>query len=856
MAREHDLIRRPQFASSRAVVWLGSLCSALLFVALFNYRPATFILEMEVRTKTCSFLQVRAKTGLHGDKPERITRLVDSRRNFQKVRFALHARTLSKIRLLLFRGPGSIELRAIKLLDPRRHREIPIPAEALSPNPDIASMTQAGDVIRLLSVPAAGGPQLLIKLPQQVKSLRSPDWGSLSLLGALALSLAGLFSLGRQRPEVPQVTTRMPVDGWVIAGLTLLYLVACGANLNGSSTAIWKYYADRELPRAGLLAGAVREIRSDEWMVQTPWIFSQARQRPSFPLTNRNVGDGLAPLLNNLPVHHWSMLFRPQMWGFLFFDLEHAFALNWNFKWFGLLLSGFLFFQVLDRNRLLVSLGGALFLLFSSYTQWWFSTPTCMPEMIAMIFFALWALATILNATTRLKIAGAGLVLLVALQQFVFCSYPGFQIPLLYFGFLTAAGLFLSVRDRRAIPTADPLRIFRYTILTLALLVVAGLAAFWLWEISGTLRLIANLVYPGQRFYTGGTVTWTTLLAPFLEWHLSEDHYPEGFGNVCESAGFLLLAPIVFLAVFSRGGRGDPILLAIVLFLASELWFVIVGIPPVIARYTGWSYVSGSRALLGFGVATIAGAVRLFAHRDQSTQGRLWPERELGLDAFVAGGVAVAFYLLLRPTNIRLGHFVTEEQIIGVAIFFVFIGYALFFRRVAQSWTLLVVPLICFNLLVNPVSRGLPGLTRNETLRRIQAVTQESPLAKWLLAGNNIRSFALSQLLKAGGGDVIGGTRCMPDRQLLRQLDPANQFAKIHDRYARVCFVPTNLPRPTFRLWFIDAYGIFLPLHGPWLSDLSVDNLVLVDQPPSLVRPPGFTSAGAKNGCYFYRRDQ
>jgi len=850
------LIRLQKLAPSRAILWLASLFSALLFVALFSYRPATFVLEMQVRTRTCSFLQISARTGIHGSKSERVTKFVDSRRNFETVRFPLHALTLSKIRLLLFRGPGSIELREIKLLDPRRHHEISIPLPAFSVISDIASVTQSGELVSVVSLPPAANPRLLITLPQQFKAMRSPDWGSLGLLGGLALSLEGLFSLGRRQRELPQITTRARVDRWVIAGISLLYLVACSANLNGSSTAIWKYYADRELPRTGLLAGSVREVRSDEWMVQTPWIFSQARQHPSFPATNRDVGDGLTPLLNNLPARHWSILFRPQMWGFFFLDLEHAFALNWNFKWFGLLLGGFLFFQVLDRGQWLVSLGGILLLLFSSYIQWWFSTPTCLPEMIAMIFFALWAFATILMATTRLRIAIAGLVLLLALQQFVFCSYPAFQIPLLYFAFLTAAGLVLSLRSHRGTPTAASLRIFRCAILTLALMMVAGLTAFWLWETSETLRLIANLVYPGRRFYTGGTVTWTTILAPFLEWHLSENHYPTGFHNVCESAGFLFLAPILFLIAFTRRGRGDAVFLAIVIFLAGTILFMTLGVAPVIARLSGWSYVSGSRALLPLGVGTIAGIVRLFGFKDQSTEERLRPGGKATFDAIGTGAVALVFYALLRLTNIRLAHFVTNEQVIGAAIFLSFAARAVFLRHVPQSWILLVVPIICFNLLVNPVSRGLPGLTHNQTLDRIQATTRESGSRSWLLAGNDLRSFALSQLLKAAGAHVMSGTRCTPDRLLLHTLDPDNRFATIHDRYARVCFLPADLPRPTFKLWYFDAYYIFLPFNGPWLSRLGVDNLVLVDQPPSLVRPLGFTLTGAKNGCYFYRRDK
>jgi len=50
-----------------------------------------------------------------------------------------------------------------------------------------------------------------------------------------------------------------------------------------------------------------------------------------------------------------------------------------------------------------------------------------MPEMISMLFFALWAVHTMRAVESRWAIGGAGLVLLISTEQFTFCSYPRFQ---------------------------------------------------------------------------------------------------------------------------------------------------------------------------------------------------------------------------------------------------------------------------------------------------------------------------------------------------------------------------------------------------------------------------------------------
>jgi hypothetical protein len=164
------------------------------------------------------------------------------------------------------------------------------------------------------------------------------------VLAAACVALLLTSSRGRLTADPFRGARDDLVRNIIVALLILLYVGTSAARWNGSSTALWRSLVDQQPPKAGLVAGTPKVIRSDEWLVHTPWIMSQANQSPAFPITNRNVGNGVMPLLTNLPVRHWTMLFRPQMWGFFVFDLERAFAFNWNFKWFGILLGGFLFF--------------------------------------------------------------------------------------------------------------------------------------------------------------------------------------------------------------------------------------------------------------------------------------------------------------------------------------------------------------------------------------------------------------------------------------------------------------------------------------------------------------------------------
>ena len=138
------------------------------------------------------------------------------------------------------------------------------------------------------------------------------------------------------------------------------------------------------------------------------------------------------------------MLFRPQMWSFFVTDFEHAFAFYWNFKWFSFLLGAFLFLRSIAQGNSVVGFFGALPLFFSAFIQWWFSTPTCMPEMIGAFFLALWSLGIIATAKLRWKIAGGAILLVASVAQFIFCAYPRFQIQLIHLGLFLVAGTLIA----------------------------------------------------------------------------------------------------------------------------------------------------------------------------------------------------------------------------------------------------------------------------------------------------------------------------------------------------------------------------------------------------------------------------
>jgi heme/copper-type cytochrome/quinol oxidase subunit 4 len=275
---------------------------------------------------------------------------------------------------------------------------------------------------------------------------------------------------------------------------------------------------------------------------------------------------------------------------------------------------------------------------------------------------------------------------------------------------------------------------------------------------------------------------------------------------------------------------------------------MVFGVPLWLARATGWSHVVSSRVILAVGVASIVGLVRHLA-LSASDEGRtkvFFP--------IAAAIVAILLFGCLWVANRHLGNFANRVEVMAAAIFFA-TAFVLIWKRFAiASCILLLAPSLYANGLVNPISRGLPGITKSRVYRWFATVHRHDPGAPWLVVGEeNDRSCSLGQYIEATGADVVGSTRCMPDRQMIAVLDPKNRFANVHNRYARICFIASNEAEPVFKLIATDNYRVLLPVRTEWLERLGVGYVVAVDQ-PNLPALEGFERVDEQRGFVLLRR--
>lgn len=134
----------------------------------------------------------------------------------------------------------------------------------------------------------------------------------------------------------------------------LFILTAC--KISGSSLGIYQtlFYGHSQKDPA-LLFNKPREIRSDEWVVNTQMVIAQKNN--DFKRINQNIGHGQdMSVVIDAPYREWSQVFRPQNWAFFVLPLEQAFAFKWWLLAYLLMLSCyFLVLALLPGRRLLAA---------------------------------------------------------------------------------------------------------------------------------------------------------------------------------------------------------------------------------------------------------------------------------------------------------------------------------------------------------------------------------------------------------------------------------------------------------------------------------------------------------------------
>jgi len=596
--------------------------------------------------------------------------------------------------------------------------------------------------------------------------------------------------------------------------LTLVVGVIC--KLHFSSIAMWDYYGEGPAAKpSGLIFGEPRGIRSDEWLVGTVWMMSQANSAQPLAAENRSVGAKTSALVVGMPTHHWSSFFRPLNWGFHFLPLEYALSWQWMMMSVGLLAALYMLCMRLTNGSQMLALAGCLWVYFSGFTQWWFAS---VANLLLTFSAACVSFSYLWTARTRAVLLISSLAFCYWALSFGLILYPPFQIVLGCLGVALLPLLSDYKGERSTISWQG-----RVAALALASLIPAVLLFIFIRENDALVAIMSKTVYPGSRVMLGGTFDYARYFSGFFDAVFTEKEFPRQYGNVCEASAFILLWPVVAVLVARLGSWGEK--LRTVLLLLYILWvsnWILLGTSESLAKLTLWSYVPTSRAVLGVGLASVLFTLSVVARKAKAGfRGTEWLVLACSVAAVSAFTIDFGSVVRGAMSQPSLWHAAAGSLLLLVAI--------LSGNRFAILVSVILAVVIP-NRAVNPLMSGFDSVIEDPLYKAVREVDPQRA-GLWAVFDTN----TAPQLVKTAGVRVINGVQYAPDIALYRKLDPSGRYKSVYNRYSNIAYLPgAEGAKPQFNLIQPDAWHLTVDPCHPAFRELHVDYIAFYSRRENL----------------------
>ena len=598
---------------------------------------------------------------------------------------------------------------------------------------------------------------------------------------------------------------------FVLSFLLLIMLVSF--KISGSSMGCWKLFlGDGE---SGIRLGEPRVWRSDEWGTLTPLCFRQ--QYNTLGAYNRYSQTLGSILTDNMLVYgqpSWDILtlFRPFYWGYLFFGSERGLSWFWCSRLIVLFLSWFELGMLITDGQKKISVMLSVCVSFAPFLQWWFAINGLVEMLIYGACFVLGSNYLVSRAFNPRKIAVA-VGMAVCAVGYVLTFYPTWMVPVAW-GFVP---LFLWVViwkfDRKVLRRVDVVPWLLVFVITAAGLTVLAVTS---WDV---IKAELNSVYPGNApSSSGGTGLWWMMKYPIsLVSRFSMNEL------IVENSSIICFAPagfILALWVIIKEKKKDPLLILLLgmnLFLA---WYYCVGIPKWLAKMLLLSFVNSNRGPQVLGFLRLTLFVRAVALKEKA------PKRWLAaLAAVISSAVPMRLALgftKYEPGGLRYEYFDTAEKILVVWAILAVVFYLLYRAR-KSKYTMAVLGVctvvLASSIWINPVAKGVPEITKSETMQQIRDLVKEDPQAIWLVVD---MAYPATNIPAMAGADCLNTTQTYPQKTRWETLDQEGEYEDIYNRY---CHIRASLGSKTM-LELVSTDYIEVTLSPEELKKLNIRYIV------------------------------
>lgn len=630
----------------------------------------------------------------------------------------------------------------------------------------------------------------------------------------------------------------------VFPGIVMLVAIAAVLlGLNGWSTGAMR---EEVTPShdSRVLLGVPRQVRSDEWNVQSVWAIAQVQQ--GLPTINRTFPYGMdATLPQDLPRRDWTVIFRPHLWGFLILPLDQAFAVKWWMLLVTLVISTYLAAVILASARPIIGALVAVGFSLAPFFQWWFLAPTIWPVV--------WGFAAIVGVEVAYRSPSRA-------TRIVWAAVVGFLTVVvgmgIYVPFIVPVAVIVAFWTLGRVVSEFRTRGPRRALLGVVPLVVAtvgasGALGAWLLSRAAVVSAFLGTTYPGPRVTPGGSAGPLDIVRTLA------DSFAQSLGargllgqNSSEGATFFLvglfLLPVVVVLIVRQRVDGVPWqIVGVVAALVVVAVFLFIPYTDLLGRLTGLNRATATRMRVGLGFASVLLTLFVVAQ----ARSRPWRDHRV---VIAAGSGALAYLATQTAIAWALGRRLPDQLTVAWAWWIVAIlGAAaillLGLRRSLPAAAAFCAVAVATGAWVNPVYRGAYDLRATAVSRVVRSIEMPSGRS-WVAVGDGLTS----RVLIESGSRTYNGFQGAPSRRMWRQIDPRTAFQPEWNRLGEVAWTPgtgeptVSTPAPDRILVTFDSCSSFAQKYvGYVLGDESS-----LREQPCLQRVRSFRYSAADLSVY------
>ena len=549
----------------------------------------------------------------------------------------------------------------------------------------------------------------------------------------------------------------------------IVFILCVMLEISGSSIGVWKEFINAGEIKDGVLLGKSRGIRSDEWAVFTPMIFSQKFDGFKY-FSNIIRGDVTDVfIVYGLPIINILQIFRPFQLGFLFLGIAKGLSFFWCGRFIALFLVSFELNMIICKKNKLISFVGAIMITLAPMIQWWFAVNGIV-EIFVFGGLALILLKKYMNEQSFKNRCLYLLLMVICAVGYIIVLYPAWQIPMFYVFLAIAIWIIIDNRKQCKINKKDIFTIIGAVILFLICIIYIFSKSL------DTIKIVMNTVYPGARNETGGTAKFSYfdyLMNVFMPFKA------EGITtNTCEKAtmfGLFPLGIIISCVVMYKEKKKDLLLILLLISYSFLSIWCIVGFPEIIAKITLMKNSQAQRCMLSVGYLDILLLIRSFS------------TIKIQINRHIAIIVSILLsIIMITICKINNRAYINIKMAIAMAIMCIYLFYfALRFNTKYANYLFsigIMFVMIMGGATINPIRKGVDIIYKNDIIKEIEKVNQEKQ-GKWIAEGFD---FPIPNYLLMAGASTINSTNTYPDLERWQMIDEKRKYEDIYNRYAHI----------------------------------------------------------------------